>query len=354
MANWKVTHYNHAGVALGEVNPEGLHFDLYLDKIGDIAYDIDLSHALATKINTRPYYTDYILSRGIRNIQGGIHTGINVADIGMGNVLQIAGLDWLHYLEGCMWPFDPTNPTASLYLQAGRDIALITKDLLDTTLAQTNRLSLAYALAAVGQTTDYRIDVADTTNLFDRISTISQIKPGYDFDISPDLTRTFTIYAPQKGNPNNPFVFEQGSNIYISSYGNTGPKGTHTLNIATNSAGGQLGVQLDHATQPYARRWDVEEQFDNVSSLAQLAGYASGQSDRDGADQIAFTAKYIPQPNEDFWGEVSLGDSCLCLVDIGNYDSINQKFRLVGITGDVTDEGEEEISLTFDYTTLSL
>lgn len=354
LSPWKVTHYNHAGVALGEVMPENLHFDLYLDKIGDIQYDMDLSHSLATKSSTRPYYTDYILSRGTRPIQGGIHTGINVADVGMGDVLQVSGLDWLHYFEGCMWPFDPTNPTASLYLQSGRDVALVVKDLLDTIFAQTNRLSIAYALIAVGQLIDYRIDVADTTNLFERLATLSQIKPGFDFDISPDLTRTFQIYATQKGNPNNTFVFEQGNNLLLSGYGNTGPTGTHVLGVATTSSGGQQGVQLDSITQPTVRRWDVEEQFDNVSTLAQLNTYTQGAADRDGADTIAFTAQYVPREGEDFWGEVAIGDSCRCVVPIAKYDKIDQKFRVVGISCDTTDEGEELISVTFDYNTLSL
>lgn len=357
MANpnyWKVTHYDHGGNALGEAFPENLHFDLYLDKVGDIQYDIGTSHPLAIKVNTRPYYTDYILTRGTRNIQAGIHTGVNADDVASTEALQIAGLDWLHYFEGCFWPFDPLNPTANLYAQAGRDIALVGKDLLDTILAQSNRLPFAYALVAVGQNIDYRIDVADTTNLFDRFTTLSQTKPGFDFDVSPDLTRTFRIYAPKKGITNDSFVFEQGSNLYITSYGNTGPTGTHLLALATTSAGGQAGVQLDHVTQPLARRWDITEQFDNVSTLAQLNAYASGASDRDGADTIAFTAKYVPRENEDFWGTVSIGDSVRCRIPIAKYDVIDDYFRIVGITGDVDNEGEEEISITFDYGSLSL
>lgn len=351
---WKVTHYDHSSVALGEVAPEGLHFDLYLNKVGDIQYDIDLSSPLATIGNTRPYYTDYVLSRGNTNIQGGIHTGINIEDVGAGDVLQVAGLDWLHYFEGCQWPFDPTNPTANIYLQVNRDLALIVKDLLDTILAQTNRLSFAYVLAAIGQTMNYRIDVADTTNLYDRINTLSQISPGFDFAVSPDLARTFAIYAPQRGIVNNNIVFEQGTNIYIGSYGNTGPKGTHVLALATSTSGGQLGLQIDNAVQPYTRRWDVEEQFDNVTDLTQLSKIASGTGDRDGADQIAFTCKYVPREGEDFWNTVSMGDSLRCIVQIADYTKLDQYFRLVGISCDVTDEGEEEIDLTFDYTTLSL
>lgn len=354
LSPWKIVHYDHSGNALGEAAPENLNFNLYLDKIGDIQYDLDTSHPLAIEANTRPYYTDYILQKGTHNIQGGIHTGINIEDIGEGDVLQVSGLDWLHYFEGCFWPFDPTNPTANVYLQTGRDIALVTKDLLDAILAQSNRLSFAYALVAVGQTIDYRIDPSDTTNLFDRIGTISQTKPGYDFDVSPDLARTFRIYAPQKGNASNPFVFEQGANIYVGSFGNTGPKGTHTLSIATSAAGGQLGYQLDHTSQPQVRRWDIEESFDNVSDLAQLTAYANAATDRNGTDSISFTAKYIPREGEDFWSMVGIGDTCQCILKIANYKYVNLPFRIVGISCTAPNEGDEEISITFDYGSLSL
>lgn len=351
---WKVVHYNHAGYALGEVFPEALHFGLYLDKAGDIQYDVDITSSLCTETNTKPYYTDYQLVRGTRNIQAGIHTGVEFADVSNGP-MAVSGLDWLHYFEGCFWPFDPANPVANLYMQAGRDIALIVDDLLDTILAQSNRLSFAYSLSAIGQTLDYKIDVADTTNLLDRIVTLSQINPGFDFGVSPDLTRTFTIYAPQRGISNS-FVFEQGSNIQVASWGNTGPKGTHLLAIATSASGGQLGSLVDHSTISVVRRWDVEENFNNVQSQAQLDQYAAGMSLRDGADQIAFSAKYIPLGNEDFWGEVNIGDICRCRIPIarGNYDTIDDNFRVVGISCDVTDEGEEEITVTFDYPTLPL
>lgn len=349
--DWKVTHYDHAGNALGESFPNDLHFDLYLDKVGDIQYSLDASLTLAQGPNCRAYYTDYILQRGTRNIQAGMHTGISLGEP-ESNAIEVSGLDWLHYFEKCFWPFDPTNPTGGLYLQAGRDVALVVKDLLDTILAQTNRLTFAYVLAAVGQLTDYRIDVADSTDLLQRILTLAQTKPGFDFDVSPDLTRTFRIYAPKKGTTRD-YVFSDDNSI-ITAYTNVGPKATHTLNLATSSSGGQLGVNLDSANQAATRRLDGEEQFDNVLNVAQLTTYANGQLDRDSTDQITFTVKHVPLPDEDFWSQVDIGDTCQCYFRLINSDIINDFYRVVGISCDPDEEGGEEISVTFDYGSLSL
>lgn len=351
-AYWKTTHYNHAGQALGDAFPESLNIVLQLDTIGTATYNLDITNPLSIEQNTRAYYTDFVITRGTRNIIAGVHTSCGNSDDSNNDILQISGQDWKHLFEGCTHPFDPTNPTANLYNVTDRDVALVIKDLLDTQLAASNRASFAYSLSAIGQTTNYQIGPSDSTDLNSRIATLAQTAPGFDFDVSPDLTRTFAIYSPTRG-ANNGYVFQEDMNCETVSYQSNGPKGTHVVGTASTAGGGNLGYVVDTPTQGTARRWDVYEDFDNVQDITQLTAYTQAQATRDDADQIAFTIKYIPQPGEDIFSKVGLGDTCKCLLTLHGYKNIDAFYRIVGIEINVTDEGEEEISFTMDYGSLS-
>lgn len=347
---WKVIHYDHSQVALGEAFPEGLDWGFYLNRLHSVTYSLDLTHPLATRSNTSPYLTDYVLYRGATPLMGGIHTAVNQNDV-EDHVLQITGSDWKHAVEGMIWPFDPTLPLANVYLVAARDIALIVKDLFDTIGAQSNRIAFdTSALTAVGSTLNYKIDVADTENLYEKINALSGSVPGFDWDITYD--RKVNLFYQQRGIVKN-FVFEIGSNCKINNYTDNGIKGTHTLGIAQSSSGGRVGNVQDATNQPLYRRWDVVEEINDVLSTTDLARRTTGVSARNSTPQYEFTLTYIPQGEEDILSQLWLGDTVTVLGDTG-YDNINQAFRIVGIEGKPTDEGDESIDFTFDYGTLSL
>jgi len=73
-------HYNHDGVALGDVSPGAPEFGIYLGKTGYLNYQLDTSNDLARKDNCEPYYTDFKLFRNKTPVMGGLHTDISIGD----------------------------------------------------------------------------------------------------------------------------------------------------------------------------------------------------------------------------------------------------------------------------------
>src|SRR6185295_1649325 len=95
---WSITHFTHQGMALGDVYPKNLDFAIYLNRVGYCNYDLDVLHPLCTTENLYPYVTDFVLYRGTTPVMGGLHTAVSIDDIEAG-LVQVAGLDWGHYLE---------------------------------------------------------------------------------------------------------------------------------------------------------------------------------------------------------------------------------------------------------------
>lgn len=347
---WKVVHYDHASVALGEAYPENTEWGFFLNRMHSIQYDLDLTHPLATEVNTSAYGTDFILYRGTRQMMGGIHTAVNQNDV-EDHALHVSGTDWKHAMEGAIWPFVPTNVLANVYTVTGRDLALIVKDFFTTINAQANRIQFdTTALVAVGSTLNYKIDVADTQNLYDKINDISGSSPGFDWDISWD--KKVSLYYPQRGSVK-AFVFDIGNNCKINNYTDNGIKGTHTLGLAQLSSGGKAGSVQDSTNQGTYRRWDTVEELNDVLSVTDLANRTIAAAARNSQPQLEFTVTYIPQNDEDILNQIWLGDTVTVRGDTG-YRDLNLQLRIVGIEGRPTDTGDESIDFTFDFASLSL
>lgn len=350
---WTVRHYNHADIALGEAYPQSLSFSLQLKRVGSISYGLDLEQDLATRTKTNPYITDFKLFRGHEGemlpIMGGIHTSIDISEA-EDNLLNVGGKDWLHYFEKDEWPFDPTDPILYNYKQTGRDIALVVKDILDTTLAQPNSLALTYTLAAVGQLVNYKIEPADTEKILSKLDELSKIAPGFDFEITHD--RIFKLYAPQKTRTLTGFALKQGHNIENLHYTENGPQASKLRGFAQATT--RLGYVVDDPAQTAYRRLVESVEFSDVTDANSLQEKTIAEASRMAAPAIEFSCSFVNYDNDlNFWGEVTLGDKIHVQGDLG-YDMIDDYFRFVGIEVAPTDEGDEQIDLTFDNGTLAL
>lgn len=342
-----VFHYTHGHYALGDVYPKNLDFAIYLNRIGYCNYDIDMSHVLAKKENTSPYETDFVLYRGDNPIIGGEHTSINIQGIEVEN-MSVSGQDWCHYLERQQYPFNPDDPLANAYLVTGRDTALVVKDILTTILARPGSLDVDLSgITAIGNLIDYKIDPNDTGDIYNKIVDLAKRFPGFDYEITPG--RQFNIYSPQKGT-NTGITLVQGHNIFDVAYTNNGPVATHTLGLA-QAASTKLGVIVD-SVAPQFRRADANQDFADIDSLDELTAATIGEAARNVSPHREITLKVIPKAF-DVWETLSVGDTVNVNADI-RYEHIVDDFRIVGMQCTVSDEGDEEWSLTLDDGTLSL
>jgi hypothetical protein len=351
---WSVRHFNHAGTALGEAFPQELAFSMFLGaKVGSITYELDLEQDLAVRGKTNPYSTDFKLYRGHETamipIMGGMHTSISIADA-ESNTLSVAGKDWMHWFELDEWPFNASNIPGDRYVVVARDIALIVKDILDRCLAEPNSLSFTYTLSAIGQTTNYKIEPADTEKILSKIDALSKLSPGFDIEITHD--RVFKIHAPQRTRTLTGFALRQGDNMENLSYTDNGPKATRLRGFAQATT--RIGYVYNSPDQAAYRRLMGSEEFTDVADLAALTSKTNAEGARAEAPTIEFSCSYVNYDDDiNFWSQVQLGDKIHVAGDL-RYDVIDDYFRLVGIECQPTDEGSEEIILTFDDGSLSL
>src|SRR5204862_3789389 len=166
---------------LGEAFPGSPEWAVYLSRPGYLNYDIDFTSPLCNITNTEPMATDFILKFDDLEVMGGEHTSINVNDIDE-HTLQINGKDWLNYLDTLTWPFDPDHPLDNPYVQADYDTGQMVNDLLVEILGQTYVPTFTYQLTLTGVVSDYRIEPGDQESLLAKITNLSQIEPGFDFD----------------------------------------------------------------------------------------------------------------------------------------------------------------------------
>lgn len=347
---WRIIHKNHAFQELGECFPSNLNFSLPLSAVGDVSYELAIDDPLATWQKTYPKRTDYLLMYGNHELQGGIHTGVNINDVER-ETLQISGNDYLHYLEGRWYPFDPENLAAGGFIwPINSDLFVIVEDMLDATLALSHSLPLTYNNRLSGQTiNDFKIELGDTEAIKSKIETLSKKLPGFDYEITPQ--RELKMYSGGKGTIRN-FTFEQGRNIFLLDYSNRGPEGTHTLGVAQGE-GNKIARSRDHSGMPTYRRWDVHEEISLATTDTQAIQDATdAESERNIAPKLEFSAKYVDDADVDIFAEVSTGDRCMVHADL-DWDEVHDYMRIVNIQGVTDDEGNFELQFTFDNGTLA-
>lgn len=349
---YTVRHQNHAGVALGEVFPESLEFAIYLSDFGYCTYNMDLSNPMAVREMTEAYVTDYILLVDGVEIQGGEHTDIQIDDVTL-DQLQVSGKEWKNYINTRIWDYDPSNPGGNIYTAFQRDDFDIVRDLLTQMMLDPNSLIITYGDASMesGTLNNYQIAPQDSETLYSKINTLATQDPGFDWEIT--WNKILNLYSPQKGVINNNVTFELGKNLQVFGYGETGATATKLLGLGAGTSG-QVATLLENvpASQKFRRRDNVI-QLGSVNSQTLNDSLTAAELARESLPIPTFSATYIPEDNFDFWNEVAIGDIVQVTGQLG-YDLVDQQFRLISILSQPTDEGDQQIQLTFDDSTISL
>lgn len=347
---WRIILRDNAFQPLGETFPSNLSFSMPLSMTGDVSWEMAIEDPLCNWNKLFPKRTDYTLLLGQTELQGGIITGVDVSDV-ESEVISISGNDYLCYLEGRWFPFDPLDLASGGYIApVNTDVFTIVEDLLDATLALQYSLPLTYNNGLSGQTVnDFKIPLGDTEDIKAKIEALSKKLPGFDYEITWD--RQFKMYPDKKGTTKE-FTFEQGRNIYLLNYSNRGPAGTHTLGIVQGN-GNKLARSRDHSGMVTYRRWDVHEELSMSTTDADvIQASTDAESERNIAPAIEFAAHFVGEEGIDILHELETGDRVPVYADLG-WIVVDDYMRVVNIQGQVDDEGNHELIFTFDDGTLA-
>lgn len=279
MSDLVVTHYEHDGTALGSFGPENLNFTLRKGEDGphDITYELSRDFAVEDMVGA--YRTDFKLvdsaSTTPVTIMAGMHTSAPQITTDEERI-QLAGKDWLHYLERRYWPYNDSDPNYfrigtppaspitennpppgfAYYVDAGtpRDTMQIITDLLDMVLGMPNSLDINYLLSNIGHNIElFSVDLIDTENVLSKIQTLSNEDPGeFDFWIDPD-TKEFTFAAPYRYNIDvagdsslAAHIFNANlpaSGVFTINYENVGPQATRMIGQGANQSSTLVAVR---------------------------------------------------------------------------------------------------------------
>lgn len=335
MGSWSIVHSNHGGTVLGEEYPIELEFEIGFEQINSCSYKLSTRSSLGVKGKTEPYVTDFLIERDGREIIGGLHTGVEHRP--GSSVITVAGLEWLHLYELTIYPWTP-GTFAAPFTRTNTDTVTIARDLIDG-----SRSLGTYTLDLSGLLTNYVVEYGDIENIYNKVLALSQMNPGFDFDINP-AGNTFTTYSPKKGTTPG-VTLESGVNVDNAKIDNQGVKGNKLYGL-----GSAVGVRLavldqDSGSQTTYRRLDAGMDYGDVQSQAGLD--ALNDSELIHSAKQFRSISFDTVPGFDFFGYVDLGDTVKVRIR-DDYEVIDDDYRIIQIHCEINAQGDEKITLAFE------
>lgn len=344
---WTVIHYNHDGNKLAEVAPEQLSWGRYLNRPGYINYDVDYQVFAARPQNVGAYRTDFALMRNDLPIIAGLHTAVS-ADMDE-LVIHVAGYGWLHYLEMRVWPFAMgKDQSASGMSWFATDVGDIVTDMVNTVSTTGESVEFVMQSAQLGITTNYRIEPADSENIFEKITSLSQQKPGFDFQCTND--KQFIMYVPEKGDYVRDYSLELGRNVKSVHYGDNGPVGNAVLGVGAGSATKVGYGTQDLDAQAIYRRLDQIEDFGDDPNTSNITRMTRQQLDRSKNPNLDIWVSVYPEEFDKAYTSADVGDYMHVIADM-EYVQLDDYFRITGIEGYLNAQGDEQLVFTFNDNT---
>jgi hypothetical protein len=342
--DWRVIHNNLDGIKLAEVAPEQLSWGRYLNRPGYINYDIDLSAFAGQFRNVGAYRTDFDLKRDDLTILSGLHTAVS-ADMDT-NVVSIAGYGWMHYLERRTWPFSMGSDHGNDgQIWTDEDIGSIVSDLVYAASVNGKGVDFIVTTVQLGITTNYRIEPADSETLFDKITTLSQQNPGFDFVV--DNNKNFLMYVPEKGKKILNYSLELGRNVKSIHYGDNGPVANAVLATGAGSSTKiGFGVEDIGSEQTYRRHDQVVDYGDNPS-IGGVTGFGLHQLEKSATPNLDIWVSVYPEEFDNAYTSIDVGDSVKIIAEM-DYVQVNDFYRVTGIEGYLNNQGDEQIVFTFN------
>lgn len=407
---WTVEHYDHefvpvvvgepdvtdGGALLATVSPDALSFMKQLGKLGPgtISYELGLDAVDAVTGDpvvaedfVGAYRTDFLLKRvredgaTVDEIMAGMHTPAPAGQDGADPIdkVQIAGKDFLHYLERRRWPYDATLsyinwPDGLRFSVAGGEIGQIVKDILETVRDVSPNwplppdppggggnpsYSLGFTVTAddTGVTTNYEISTFESSDILSLITTLAQNPTGLGgFDFEMTTAKVFRLIYPEIGDPGAPiYTLERDATTHLANMReigmtNDGPGGTHYLGVGAGLSGQAGGVNRHfRANSAVYRRLDEVVEFGDVKSLSLLESLTGGTLST-GANPILEIPVVIAPRDLDMaevWAVTKPGAYVQINWDFG-FHTLAAVQKIVSMDCSVDQEGNELITLGFN------
>ena len=363
MRNWRIMHKNHDGTNRGQLQPENLSFTMQKGDAGSnsVAYELDLGHSESVDMVQfqEPYRTDFELSVDGYIIIAGMHTEIAFSTDD--NFVQIAGKDWLHYLEKRQYPFDPMEPNQyrdgdperGLAMEAeGVDVGTIIGTILARVLDEPYSLDMTYTVPDMETPIDFELALADTSSIQSKIAELGENATLFDFWVTPSKELQFAVprqYDETAMTDSSACALILNNDVTVrASITSTGPDCTRFVGYGAGNEV-RLGLELMDVNQmgPY-RRLDGNDDYGDVAFRARVDRLATGDYYQRKFPQETVTIEVQAEDIGGFWPAIRPG--CAIWIDnipVGLY-LINGGYELLELSGDVSNEGGETIALTLE------
>lgn len=190
--------------------------------------------------------------------------------------------------------------------------------------------------------------VTAETSLFAAINELADTGDGFSWAI--DTNRAYREWHSTRGSDNG-IVLEPTTNVKSWSYSESAKPGELVSDLLVNGPPGTQQVSASDATARglYGRREAAVTMFSDAEASTVTSGQLQASADAGIFSRV--TPMIIPQITIDAthksipWGSYWLGDIVTFRVRIGNYDWINQPYRIVQIEVTLDDNDNERITL---------
>jgi hypothetical protein len=289
---WIVIHKDYNDNIIDEFRPMNTTFTKRHKDSGDISYDISLSERTMRWAIVGPKRTRFELwnsDYGELPIMSGIHSYINTKR--GEEVLHVQGKSWLWYLQNRHYPFDGLNPNDYLAGTAANDQGLayqqfaepeqIINELWTVIFSRPNSdFGMSLFTIPLGYEVPFRVELADTRTMFDFLTELSEIEPGFDFFDTPDRVVSMSaddIYLDTaRLDPSFcAWVFDRykpPTDIVEIEFENNGPEGTHIMGLGAGTSARIVRSYGYDQSQEQFGRWDMTAEFPDTLTESRLVG----------------------------------------------------------------------------------
>jgi hypothetical protein len=367
---WIIVHKEHDGTIRDILRPMNLEFRLQRNDAHDITYDISKAEPSMRWSFVGPYRTEWELWLDDKMITSGWHTQI-ITKKGE-EVIHVAGKGYLNYLQVRHYPFNPDAPNQFIGGTAANnqgvayqkldDVANIISEVLEIVLARPNSMNIHVgALNPLGQVHGLRIELGDTTFVYNHILPLSELHPGFDFwcDIPPATSSvpefnigTPFVYDPRAVTDKTYCIhtfdgYRTPTDVVDVEFDNSGPAMTHILALGQGTSS-RLGVALSYdQSEQIFYRIDGTLDESEVMTKKHLTALAQAQLSHDLWPQHLLPLVVKPDEIPGFWEKFIPGEA-IWLKENFESNNVDNACVINQIHGIVTDQGDCTVELAIE------
>ena len=334
--NYRVVVANINGSEIDEIQTKNLGFGFALNDPGSVDFTMHLMDPKCTQTLMDPGKREIHIYRGTSLVWGG-YLWYAVPSLDEMQV-RFSG-------EGYLSRFGRRTIDSTLTYTTV-DQFQIGWNLIAFTQAKTNGdLGITRGSGATsGVTRDRTYPFWERSTVLDMLQELGAVDNGFDFEITPN--RVYNNYFPSKGSTLGT-IFELGKNIDGLSYD------IDASNMATEisaiGAGDGTNTCIAVAVDVTAR--GTFGLLQDTISVTDVKNFSTLQDHADEELRVKKGARWQPQLNvvtsDPPFGSFSVGDTATIEASQG-FIQLNNSFRIVSITVQIDDEGQEQFQLYFD------